>query len=247
MNKYCAIVPTYNNAGTLEDVLDRLTHYLNNIIVVNDGSTDETSSILDRYKSPEGITLTVVSYLPNQGKGYALREGFRKARALGFTHAVSIDSDGQHYPEDVPLLLKSSEAKPRDIIIGARQLEHENKSKGSVFATRLGNFWFRFQTWQNISDTQSGFRVYPLDSLHGLGLLTCRYEAELELLVYAAWCGRNISETPIRVYYPPREERVSHFRPAYDFTRISILNTGLSLLSAVFGWWLMLGFKVLRF
>lgn len=240
MNKYCALVPTYNNAGTLLGVVERLTHYINNIIVVNDGSTDETVRLLDGYRIPEGITLTVVSYPQNQGKGYALREGFKKARELGYTHAVSIDSDGQHYPEDVPLLLKASHERPKDIIIGARELEHKNKSKGSVFATKLGNFWFRFQTWQNISDTQSGFRVYPLDSLHGLGLLTCRYEAELELLVYAAWCGRHISETPIRVYYPPREERVSHFRPAYDFTRISILNTGLSFLSVVFGWWMML-------
>lgn len=97
----------------------------------------------------------------------------------------------------------------------------------NTFANKFSNFWFAVQTGIRLPDTQTGMRIYPLQRLHGLSLLTSRYEAELELLVFAAWSNEKIIPVPVRVYYPSAEERISHFRPAYDFTRISILNTFL--------------------
>lgn len=108
--------------------------------------------------------------------------------------------------------------------------------RGNTFANRFSNFWFRLQTGIDLQDTQSGYRLYPLGALRGLGLITSRYEAELELLVFAAWAGTPIISVPVKVYYPPADERVSHFRPVYDFVRISILNTVLCVLALVYGY-----------
>ena len=93
-----------------------------------------------------------------------------------------------------------------------------------------------------LKDTQTGYRLYPLRKLHGLSLLTSRYEAELELLVFSSWHGVDIISEEVSVYYPPREERVSHFRPVADFTRISVLNTILCVLAIVYA----LPLKILR-
>ena len=228
----CALIPTYNNAGTILDIVRRVHCQLRDIIVVADGCTDNTLALLDTLDFP----VTIVSYSKNKGKGGALVAGFRKAIEMGFDFALTIDADGQHYPEDIPLLLRAHEVHPNAMIVGSRQFTDENMPGKSKFANRFSNFWFRLQTTVNLPDTQTGMRLYPLHQLHGLSLITSRYEAELELLVFAAWHNVPLVPVPIRVYYPPKEERVSHFRPAYDFTRISILNCFLCIGALLFGY-----------
>jgi len=200
------------------------------VIVVNDGSTDDTAVILDGI---EGITVVALPH--NKGKGSALKAGFRKALEMGFDDAITLDGDGQHYPEDIPLLLDAWRLHPGALIVGARRMEGVERSKGSAFANHFSNFWFWVQTGRRLPDTQTGYRLYPLKKLHGLSLLTSRYEAELELLVFASWHGVRLVSVPVNVYYPPKEERVSHFRPGSDFARISLLNTVLCLLAVVYG------------
>ncbi|MDO4190786.1 MAG: glycosyltransferase [Bacteroidales bacterium] len=226
----CVVIPTYNNAGTIADVVKRTLAQCNDVIVVNDGCTDNTKAILDTI---DGIV--VVENASNKGKGTALKRGFKKALELGFAYAITLDGDGQHYPEDIPLLLDANINNPGCIILGQRKMEGAERSKGSKFANAFSNFWFCVQTLHYLPDTQTGYRLYPLHKIHGLSLLTSRYEAELELLVFAAWHGVKIIPVEINVYYPPRAERVSHFRPALDFTRISILNTILCVLAIVYG------------
>ena len=155
---------------------------------------------------------------------------------LGFDYAVTIDADGQHYPEDIRVLLRAHEVHPNALIVGSRQFTDNNMPGKSKFANRFSNFWFTLQTTINLPDTQTGMRLYPLHQLYGLNLITSRYEAELELLVFAAWHNVPLVPVPIRVYYPPLEQRVSHFRPAYDFTRISILNCFLCVGALLFGY-----------
>ena len=227
----CAIIPTYNNAGTVRQVIGDVCQYCDQVIVVNDGSTDDTSKQLQSL--PAGVT--VVAYPQNKGKGHALVAGFRKAREMGFTHAVTIDADGQHFAADIPLLLEAMKRDPEAIIVGCRNLTEENMPRQNTFANRFSNFWFRLQTGIDLPDTQSGFRLYPLAQLKGLSLITSRYEAELELLVFAAWAGVSVKAVNVRVYYPPAEERVSHFRPVYDFARISVLNTILCIVALLVG------------
>lgn len=229
--KICAIIPTYNNVGTIADVVQRTLLQCQDVIVVNDGSTDGTRELL---LQTEGITL--VDYAPNKGKGTALKHGLQKAQQMGFDYAITLDADGQHYPEDIPLLLQANLRHPGALLLGQRKLDGVERSGGSKFANAFGNFWFCVQTLHYVPDTQTGFRLYPLHKLHGLSLLTSRYEAELELLVSSAWNGVKIVSVPVNVYYPPRQERVSHFRPGPDFTRIFILNTFLCLLALVWGY-----------
>ena len=227
----CVIIPTYNNAGTLACVLTDVLEYAPDVIVVNDGSTDNTADVLREFKD----RVDIVSYPRNRGKGYALKTGLTHARRRGFNYALTIDSDGQHRASDIPKMVQAVIEHPGVLVVGARDLSNVDINGKSSFANKFSNFWFRVQTGRNLTDTQTGYRVYPLKHLHGLRMLTYRYEAELELLVFAAWNGVKIVSVPIDVYYPPRSERVSHFKPALDFTRISILNTIFCVAAIVYG------------
>ena len=227
----CVVIPTYNNAGTIADVVHRALAHCLDVIVVSDGSTDGTLEIL---QSIEGIT--VVSYEKNAGKGTALKRGFKKALSMGFAYAITLDADGQHFPEDIPHMLRANQKHPGALIVGRRKgLDEAERSAGSKFANAFSNFWFAIQTGHRLKDTQTGYRLYPLKKLYGLSLLTSRYEAELELLVFASWHGVKLVSVPVNVYYPKPEERVSHFRPLADFSRIFILNTVLCLLAVIYG------------
>ena len=221
----CAVVmPTYNNAGTIAKVISDVKEYAADVIVVNDGSTDDTKDILSSISD-----IKVVDYPNNKGKGYALKLGLKKAYEWGFRYAITIDSDGQHYADDIPAFIEKIEEKPDSLLIGARNLTADNMPSKNTFANKFSNFWYKVETGQTLSDTQSGFRLYPLDKLQKIHFITRRYEFEVEIIVRAAWRGVNVENIPIKVYYPPEEERVSHFRPLQDFTRISILNTVLVL------------------
>lgn len=228
----CVIVPTYNNAESLPSVLDNIIEYADDIIVVNDGSTDNTSEILRRYAEK----ITIVEHQANKGKGRALVSGFKKAIEAGFVTAITIDSDGQHYPSDLPAFIEAIANYPSSIIIGERDLSNVDINGKSSFANKFSNFWFCVQTGIHLHDTQTGYRAYPLGQLGSLDFITSRYEAELEFLVFAAWRGINIISIPIGIYYPSQDKRVSHFKPGLDFTRISILNTILCILSIIYGW-----------
>ena len=222
--KAIVIVPTYNNRGTIADVIASLKEYSSDIMIVNDGSTDDTLEILN---SIEGIRIQ--SYPVNQGKGYALKYGLGKAYEQGFRYAITIDADGQHFADDLPVFIKRIEEVPDSLLIGARNLTADNMPGKNTFANRFSNFWYKVETGQELSDTQSGYRLYPLDKIQNIHFFTSRYEFEVEIIVRAAWRGVNVENVPIKVYYPPVEERVSHFRPFHDFFRISILNTVLVL------------------
>ena len=195
MEKICVIIPTYNNATTIRRVIEDVEKYCSSIIVVNDGSTDDTAAILQSIPSP----IEVVSYPDNRGKGYALVTGFKKAKALGYTHAITIDADGQHFADDIPCFIEGLKHNPEGFIVGCRNLTEENMPRQNTFANRFSNFWFRLQTGINLPDTQSGYRLYTLSSLKGLNLITSRYESELELLVYAAWAGVDITSVNVSV------------------------------------------------
>ncbi|TDE31726.1 DUF2062 domain-containing protein [Flavobacterium ranwuense] len=216
--KVCVIVPTYNNCKTVKGVLDSILHYTSNIIIVNDGSTDETARILEDY------TQLVQIYFPeNSGKGLALRAGFKKAKELNYNYAITIDSDGQHFASDIPKFIDALESEGEVLLIGSRNMMQEGVPKKSSFGNKFSNFWFWFETGIRLEDTQSGYRLYPLSSIP-VNYFTPKFEFEIEVIVRSAWKGIRVKNIPIQVLYDPTE-RVSHFRPFRDFTRISILNT----------------------
>lgn len=234
-NEVCAVIPTYQNAKTLLKVVADVHRVVDTVFVVDDGSNDGTAALLDKATGNERPE-KVLTHAKNWGKGAALKTGLTFARQQGFRYAVTVDADGQHRADDIPALLKAVEEEPDALAIGSRGLQHENMPAKSTFANRFSNFWFALQTLQRLPDTQSGLRIYPLRRLHGLRWMSARYEAELTLLVFSAWAGVKLLPVPVSVYYPPRDQRVTHFRPGRDFTRISVLNTLLCFLMVVYGW-----------
>lgn len=223
----CVIIATYNNDATLGKVIDKTLSLCGDVFVVNDGSTDRTSEVLDSRPQLRRIDLRV-----NSGKGYALRQGFKAAIAEGFRYAITIDSDGQHFPEDIPAFVQLVEQNPDSMIIGARDMEQDSVPGTSSFGHKFSIFWFLVETGIRVPDVQTGFRLYPLHNVAKLGrLFTPKYEFEVEVLVRLAWQGVKILSVPVKVYYAPKEERVSHFRKFRDFTRVSLMNTTLVLIA----------------
>lgn len=228
--KCCVIAPTFNNARTLSKVLDGVLKQTTDIIVVNDGSTDNTKEILVDYSE-----LTLIHLDQNKGKGNALRLGFKKALDLGFDFAISIDSDRQHFPEDIPIFtdaLQQSEDK-KILLIGGRNMDHESVPKKSSFGNKFSNFWLWVTTGKTLTDTQSGFRLYPIKAMERIKLRTNKFEFEIEAMVKSSWKGIELKNVPIRVLYD-ESERVSHYRPTIDFLRISLLNTWLVLVALIY-------------
>lgn len=223
------VIPTFNNAGTIAPVISDVAAYSDNIMVVNDGSTDSTAAVLSAFPN-----IHVISYEKNRGKGYALRTAFRAAVEAGYDYAITIDADGQHFANDIPIFIDRIEQVPDALLIGARNLTADNMPSKNTFANKFSNFWYKVETGRTLIDTQSGFRLYPLRKLRGMRFITIGYEFEVEIIVRAAWKGINVENVPVKVYYAPVEERVSHFKPLKDFTRISLLNSVLVLCALLF-------------
>jgi glycosyltransferase involved in cell wall biosynthesis len=227
--KACVIIPTYNNELTLEAVVKGVQTYCADVIVINDGATDASASILQKVAG-----ITIVSYSPNKGKGFALRQGFKKALELGFDYAISIDSDGQHFADDLPVFIHALDANPQSLLIGERNMNQACVPGKSNFGRNFSNFWFWFETGTRLNDTQSGYRLYPVRRLQNFTFFTRKFEFEIEVLVRAAWAGIPVKEIPVKVFYAEPGKRISHFRPFKDFTRISILNTVLVTIALLY-------------
>jgi glycosyltransferase involved in cell wall biosynthesis len=220
----CIIIPTYNNDKTLKRVIDGVLKYAphNSVILINDGCTDTTTDILNDYQDK----LTILTNETNKGKGYSLHKALRKALELGYNYAITIDSDGQHFPEDIPNFIQKNLEFPNQVIMGSRNMNQESVPGKSSFGNKFSNFWFKIETLIELPDTQTGFRLYPLEPLRKLKLFTTKFEFEIEIIVRYAWENIGFKSIPVNVLYD-KEERVSHFRPGRDFFRISVLNTFL--------------------
>lgn len=223
--KALVLIPTYNNAPKLRGVLDSVLELTSHILVVNDGSTDETRQILEDYKD-----IFTLQYEKNQGKGNALKKGLDWAIENAYEYVISMDSDGQHLAKDLDKFLEKLKEEPGSMIIGARNMDTaDGVPGGSSFGHRFSNFWFQVETGEKLPDTQSGFRLYPLSKLKNMRFFTSKYEFEIESIVRLSWRGVKMLWIPITVEYP--EDRITHFRKFWDFFRISLLNTVLVLIA----------------
>jgi glycosyltransferase involved in cell wall biosynthesis len=211
----CAIViPAYNHGTKVRRVVEKCLQLGLPVIVVDDGSTDSTPDVLGSLSR-----VTVIRNKENQGKGASLLTGFAAVLRVA-DWAITIDADGQHDPEDVPSLIRAIPEGKRPFVIGKRAgMGHGNVPWTSRWGRRFGNFWVWASCGRWLSDSQSGFRVYPLPETLHLGTKARRYQFEVEVLVRAVWRGILIIEVPVRAIYGPPGERISHFRPWLDFWR----------------------------
>ncbi len=225
--KTLLIVPTFDNSEAIAQVTkDSLARTSLDVLIVDDGSRLPVAEILRRDEITDA-RLHLVRHEKNLGKGRALCTAFAWALAHGYTHVLSLDGDGQHLASAVNVLLEEAESHPFAVIIGARRFSGENVPGASRFGRKFSNFWVHFQTGVAVSDSQCGMRIYPLFHLQTPRFFTSRYEFEIEVLVRLLWAGVRVQEVAVDVVYPPKDERVSHFRKGWDNTRISLLNTVL--------------------
>lgn len=227
---FCVLIPTYNNDRTLGKVIASTLEYTPNVIVVNDGSNDKTINILNQFKEK----IDIISYPKNRGKGAALRKGFIRAGELGYDYVITLDSDGQHFPSEIPKFLEKVTPGESILIIGNRDMSSANIPQKSLFGRNFSNFWVRLETGQALLDTQSGYRLYTVAKINRFHFFTVKYDFELESLVRWLWRGYPVESVNINVYYPSREERVSHFKGFKDNLRISLLNIVLVIITVIY-------------
>lgn len=231
-SKICVVIPCYNNEKTVADVALSVTQYSENVVVVLDGCTDKSAANLQKIADK----IMILSYSPNKGKGAALNLAFDYANNHNFDYAISIDADGQHFASDLPLFLETIDNNYGAMVVGSRFLKQDNMPAGNTFANKFSNFWFTIQTGKNLPDTQTGYRAYPIFKMGKLRSFSKRYESELEYLQRMAWRNIKLISIPIKVYYAPVGERVTHFRKGRDFIRISILNTLMCFVAILYGY-----------
>ena len=211
MQSIYVAVPVYNNPDTLRAVVEGCMREMpGRVIVVDDGSARPASELL------EGLEVTLIKHERNMGKGAAILTASRHIESIGGTHMITIDADGQHSAAELPKFTDAIAASPDALMVGARDFATENVPGSSRFGRRFANFWLRVESGARCSDCQSGYRAYPVAHLNRLKLRGLRYDFEAEVLARASWAGLPIIDIPIAVHYPPREERVSHFKPIKD-------------------------------
>ncbi len=223
------VAPTYNNAATLPDVMDRVKALGLPLIVVNDGSTDGTAALLADWqaKHPDDQT-HVCAHERNRGKAQALLTGFAEAGRLGYTHAVTLDTDGQLDPEQIPALLQAARRQPDALVIGCRDEHAADYPQRHRTGRRYGNFGIRLACGLRVQDSQCGYRVYPLELVRKVACRSGRFGYETEIITRAIWAGYSIVEEPVRCRYLPAERRVSHYQVWRDSLRLFRLAAALA-------------------
>lgn len=217
-----ALIPAYNEAATIRDLVQRTLAVVPRVVVVDDGSVDATAAQL------QDLPITLLRHANNLGKAACLRAGFEYACEHGAQLVVTLDGDGQHQPEDIPRLLHTAQHFPGQIIIGARLHDRQNFPRSRYYANQVARFWISWAAGYPIADTQSGFRIYPTGLLRRLrsgDVTSRRFAFESEILIAAARHQVRSVAVAIAGLYPP-QARASHFRPVRDIAGIVFMVAG---------------------
>jgi glycosyltransferase involved in cell wall biosynthesis len=215
---FCVVVPAYQARGKIRLVLEDLYAQFPelspvNVIVVDDGSADDTAG------EAKLCGATLVIHPENRGKGAALVTGLEEARARGFEVALTVDADAQHPAASARVVLEAS-SDPRALVLGVRDLVRDGAPRKNRFSNGISNYFLSRFTGRQLADTQCGLRRYPVEDTLALGAHAKGYAYEAEVILLAAAAGVPIVEARIEVYYPPEEQRVTHFDSVRDPARI---------------------------
>lgn len=219
--RLAVLIPALNCEATIAAVVRGARKAVETVLVVSDGSTDATA---ERAVSAGA---EVVCHDTNLGKGAALRTGMGVLVRRGFTHVLTMDGDGQHLSDQIIALLKAAHELPEAIVIGARQIAPGSTTALKLFGNRFADRWVEIACGARLPDTQSGFRVYPLRQTLNLRARARHFAFETEVLIRAVRANVAIVSVPVQTYYPPPEDRVSHYRPFRDTVRIILVVLGL--------------------
>jgi uncharacterized protein (DUF2062 family) len=226
------IAPTFNNERTLAGALGAISGTGLPAIVINDGCVDGSAGILQAWLRG-GADRVVLTHRENRGKAAALLSGFERALEMGFTHAATIDTDGQLDPAQITELLGLARSCPTGLVVGCREADAIDCPCASRWGRWASNLLIRWEGGARISDTQCGLRVYPLKLIRLLRCGAGRYGFESEFLTRAAWAGVPIAQLSVKCIYDVPEGRVSHFRIWRDSLSVAAMHLRLLGISLV--------------
>lgn len=214
-DNFAIVIPAYNEGATIHAVVESALKQCEKVIVVDDGSIDKTA------EKVSSLPITLIKHETNKGKAAALWTGFMNAIDQGVDAIITIDGDGQHAADDVPLLLNKSAEYPRDIIIGARLADKSAIPAKRYYANKFANFWIAWASGYPIADSQSGFRLYPKALFDHLDIsIEHGFVFESEILIKAA--QRGIYSHPVKIPAVYKKgARPSHFRGVQDIVLIT--------------------------
>lgn len=223
----CLLIPIYNHKGSIGRTVERLRVHALPIVIVDDGSDAATQAVLNKLVASHP-DIRLLRLPQNGGKGAAVMHGMREAKAMGYTHALQIDADGQHDTNDVPKFIAAGAADPEAVICG-KPIYDASVPKGRLYGRYITHFWVWVETLSfSIGDSMCGFRLYPLaatcDLIDTVAIPT-RMDFDIAIVVQLAWRGLGIVNIPTRVTYPV--DGVSHFDVLRDNVRITKMHTGL--------------------
>jgi len=208
--RFCALIPAYNLSQTISEVVHQTREHIREILVVDDGSQDDTA----RLAKESGAK--VLRIAKNQGKGWALRSGFKHLLEKPWEGIITLDGDLQHDPVEIPNLIEEHDKSRSQIVIGSRMAETEKMPWIRYWTNRIGVYCISWAVGQPLTDTQSGFRLYGREVLETIPLWTTRYDTETEILLKAGLLGMKITYVPIKTIYHEGDENSSSFRPFPD-------------------------------
>jgi glycosyltransferase involved in cell wall biosynthesis len=212
--RIAAVIPAFNEAGTIAAVVQGLRSSVAEVIVVDDGSTDETA------ERARAAGANVLVHERNLGKGHAVRTGLARVLAGDFTHVLLLDGDMQHLPVEAPRLIHAAETSQADVVIGERVFKRSEMPASRFHANRVGSRALSWFVGVPLGDTQCGFRVFRTDAVRPLGLSATGYEIETEMLVKVRRRGGRVASVPVTAVYTGQRSKL---RPVRDTTRTCFL------------------------
>ena len=221
----CALIPAFNEAPYIAKVVERTRQYVAEVVVIDDGSSDGTADLA------RNAGATCLQLPRNSGKASGLRTGITFAREHKFTHVITLDGDGQHSPEDIPIMIRVAEETGADLIIGARSFDRSRMPGPRYFSNVIGSRLASALVGHQIRDSQCGFRLFRLDKLDGAKLRSRCYELEMEILIKMARSGCTIAHVPIRTVYDAGQAR-SKMKPVRDTVRVCLWSLAFRFLGA---------------
>lgn len=224
----CAIVPTYENPKTLREVVSRVREHIPDVVVVDDGSSDEARKVAEAL-AVEG-QCSLVRRAANGGKGAAVKDGLAWALEHGFEHALQIDADLQHDTTDIPALVAAADNDPRTFVL-AQPVFDASAPKGRLIARKVSRFWVAVETMSGrVGDPLCGYRIYPVKLAMEVGTHGNAMDFDPEIAVRLVWAGAKVKHVETRVKYVPASEGgVSHFRNVKDTWLISLAHSRLCI------------------
>ena len=223
--RVCAVIPAYNEADVIGDLVAAVRQHVDQVIVVDDGSVDGTGA------RAAGAGASCLRFEENQGKGAAVRHALARVAPGAFTHVLFMDGDGQHRPEDIPSLLQEARVSGADLVIGTRPLDQARMPRSRHLSNSLGSRVASRLVGRPIRDSQSGFRLVRLASLAALSLRSRGYEIEMEVLIKLCGTGAQVSQTPVALVYDGGRAR-SKMRPIRDTVRICLWSVAFRYFGA---------------